>query len=74
MTIISVEEITRLHKTCGLDSSVQYSMRKDINTGSLENKLNTSFAFLNKILFYPSASSYNTFEISNKWIFYLLQL
>ena len=66
MTNIPVEEITRLHKTCGLDSSVQYSMRKDISTGSLENKLNTSFAFLNKILFYPSASSYNTFEISNK--------
>lgn len=66
MTIISVEEITRLYKTCGLDSSVQYSMRKDINTGSLENKLNTSYAFFNKISFYPSASSYNTFEISNK--------
>lgn len=66
MTTITVNEITRLYKTCGLDSSIQYGMRKDINTGSLGNKLNTSFDFINKTSFYPSASSYNTFEISNK--------
>lgn len=59
MKTISCKEITQLYRACGLNSSIQYEMRTDINTGTLSNRLNTNYEFLNRTsaVLNPSNSS-----------------
>lgn len=47
---ISFEEITQLYEACGANLSRQQELRTTINTGTLNNKLNTNCDFLNKSL------------------------
>lgn len=58
MKTISIEEITKLYKSCGLNSLAKFDMRTDINTGTLNNQLNSSYGFLNRSSVIPSSSSY----------------
>lgn len=58
MKTISVEEITQLYKNCGLNSSYSYRMRTEINTGTLNNKLNANYDFLNRLSSTTVASDY----------------
>lgn len=62
MKTITVEEITQLYKNCGLNASQAYGMRTDINTGTLNNRLNANYDFLNRSSSSMVASSYYTEE------------
>lgn len=50
MGIIKPEEIIELYKKCGLDYNSFYSVRTDINTGSMLNNLNSNYDLVNKSL------------------------
>ena len=48
METIDIKEIKDLYKKCGLYNNQCYAIRTDLNIGTLENKLNTNFHFMNK--------------------------
>lgn len=62
MKTISFEEITQLYESCGANLSWQHELRTNINTGTLNSKLNTNYDFLNKSL--DSFQSVNQYEIN----------
>ena len=48
MKTITIEEITTLYRNCGLNASRSYGLRTEINTGTLNNRLNANYDFLNR--------------------------
>lgn len=48
MKTISASEILQLYKRCGVDGNGIGNARTNINTGSLDNKLNTNFSYINR--------------------------
>lgn len=56
---ISFEEITQLYEACGANLSRQQELRTTINTGTLNNKLNTNC---------QSASTTHDKNHQRKWI------
>jgi hypothetical protein len=48
MKTIQTEEIESLYKICGLNERSLYGIRTTINSGMLDNKLNSNFEFLEK--------------------------
>lgn len=48
MQTIKLEEILNLYQKCGITAPSSQTIRTTINKGTLENKLNTSYEFLNK--------------------------
>ena len=62
MKTITVEEITALYRNCGLNASWSYGMRTEINTGTLNNRLNANYDFLNRASSRIIASNYYSEE------------
>ena len=58
MKTITVEEITKLYRNCGLNAYQSYGMRTEINTGTLNNRLNANYDFLNRTSSGIVASNY----------------
>lgn len=66
MKPITVDEIMQLYKKCGLNCYQQHGVRTEINTGTLNNRLNANYEFLNKSLSTISESNYYI-EKNNKF-------
>lgn len=50
METIKIEEIMQLYKKCGLNEQDLHPIRTTINTGSLNNTLNSNYDFGNKTI------------------------
>lgn len=48
MKTVTLEEINDLYRKCGISDIDSNNPRTSINTGSLNNKLNCNFSFLDK--------------------------
>lgn len=46
MKTITIDEIQNLYKKCGLEIIGNQLIRTEINTGTLNNKLNADYSFL----------------------------
>lgn len=54
MDTIKIEEIMQLYKKCGLNGNDYHPIRTTINSGPLNNTLNSNYDFGNKIIVDPS--------------------
>lgn len=48
MKTIALEEITDLYRKCGINKVNTDNLRTNVNMGTLNNKLNCDYSFLNK--------------------------